>query len=184
MEPWRQLLHGCASASDSILLSPDSDPFTGCFNSLRQRHYLNAYFSFVAILCESLIVALANIPFKPGLAFIAYKSCTYIAIAILSLMLIGLTWMLSLKRSPGLMVRKPEKLAEVMIALCGSQMLEDFEGMSTLGTRERDAIINTPWEGSLDWMVLSGGEWTRMCLSVTTVHQEILKAGVRRQYYP
>ena len=141
MEPYRQLLHGSAPAADSILLAPHSNPFTGLFYSLRNHHYFNAYISFVAVLCELLIVALANIPFKPSLAFIAYKTCTYISIGILNLMLIGIVWMLCRKRAPGLNTNRPKNLADVLVALCGSHMLEDFAGMSTLEKKQRDAII-------------------------------------------
>lgn len=141
MEPYRQLLHGSAPAADSILLAPHSNPYTGLFYSLRNRHYFNAYISFVAVLCEPLIVALANIPFKPSLAFIAYRICTYISIGILSLMLIGIVWMLCRKRTPGLSTNRPKNLAEVMVALCGSHMLENFAGMSTFEREERDGII-------------------------------------------
>ena len=141
MEPYRQLLHGNAPAADSILLAPHSNPYTGLFYSLRNRHYFNAYISFVAVLCEPLIVALANIPFKPALAFIAYKACTYISIGVLSLMLIGLVWMLCRKGTTRLSTNRPKNLAEVMVTLCGSHMLEDFAGMSTLERKERDSII-------------------------------------------
>lgn len=139
IEPYRQLLHSNAQASDSILLSPHSNPFTGLFHSLKNSHYFNAYISFVAILCEPLIVALANIPFKPGLAFVAYRACTFVTIAVLSMMLIGLVWMLCRKKTPAF--RTPETLADMMIALCGSRMLADFKGLSDLDTRERDAVV-------------------------------------------
>ncbi len=138
-EPYRQFLHGNAQASDSILLSPHSNPFTRLFHSLRNSHYFNAYISLVAILCEPLIVALANIPFKPGLAFIAYRACTYITIAVLSMMLIGIAWMLCRKQTPAF--RRPETLADMMIAQCGSRMLADFKGLSALDSRERDAVV-------------------------------------------
>ena len=97
-EPYRQLLRGNAPASKSILLAPLSNPFTGLFHSLRNGHYFNAYFSLVAILCQPLIVALANIPYSPGLAYTAYQVCTYITVVILNLMLIGITWLLLCRR--------------------------------------------------------------------------------------
>lgn len=141
MEPYRQLLRGNAPASDSILLSPHSNPFTGFFYSLRNGHFFNAYISFVAILCEPLIVAFSNIPFKAGLAFIAYRVCTYITIGILSLMLIGIMWMLCRKGTPGFAANKPDTLAGLMVALCGSHMLEGFAGMSELEREDRDDIV-------------------------------------------
>ena len=52
--------------------------------------------------------------------------------------------MLCRKGTPGLIPNRPGNIAELMIALCGSHMLEDFADMSSLGRRERDAII-TGW---------------------------------------
>lgn len=141
MEPYRQLLHGNSPASDSILLAPQPSPFTGFFYSFKNSHYFNAYISFVAILCEPLIVALANVPFKPGLAFIAYRVCTYITIGVLSLMLVGILWMLCRKKTPRSALRKPETLAGTMLAICSSNMLGDFRELSDLNRKERDAII-------------------------------------------
>ncbi len=84
-------------------------------------------------------MALANISFKPGLAFIAYRACTYITIAVLSMMLIGIAWMLCRKKTP--VFERPETLADMMIALCGSRMLASFKDLSDLDTRERDAVF-------------------------------------------
>lgn len=141
MEPYRQLLAGGAKASDSILLAPHTNPFTGLFYSLRNGHIFNSYISLVAILCEPLIIALANIPFKAGLTFTAYQASTYVTIGILSMMLMGIIWMLCRKRTPEL-IRKPDTVASVLLFLCGSSMLEDFKGMALMNRKERDVIIN------------------------------------------
>ena len=141
MEPYRQLLRGDAPASDSILLAPQSNLFTSIVCSLKNSHFLNAYISFVAILCEPLTVALVNIPFNPGLARITYRTATYVTIAVLSMMLIGAVSVLYRKPTPNSVLRRPETLAGMMIALCGSHILEDFRGMAKLEERERDATI-------------------------------------------
>lgn len=49
--------------------------------------------------------------------------------------------MLCRKRTPGLSTNRPKNVAEVLVALCGSHMLEDFAGMSTLEQKERDAMV-------------------------------------------
>lgn len=144
MEPFRQLLTSGAKAGDSILLAPHSNPFTGIFYSLRNGHFFNAYLSLVAILCEPLIVALADIPFKPGSVFTAYRVSTYISIGVLSMMLIGIMWMLCRKRTP-VLIRKPDTIASILLYLCGSSMLEDFQGMSRMGRKERDAAVRS-WD--------------------------------------
>lgn len=141
MEPYRQLLAGEVKASDSILLAPHTNPFTGIFYSIRNGHFFNAYVSLVAILCEPLIVALSNIPFKAGLAYIAYRVSTYISIGILSMMLLGILWMLGVrKRTPDL-VRKPDTVASILLFICGSTMLDDFKCMSRMDRKDRDAMV-------------------------------------------
>lgn len=144
MEPYRQLLHGDAKASDSILLAPCSNPFTGFFHSISHAHFFNAYTSLVAILSEPLIVALANIPFKPGTAYKAYLVSTYISVAVLAMMLIGIIWFLSRKKTPG-MVRRPDTIAAVVLSICGSHMLGDFRGMAQMDKRTRDGVVRE-WE--------------------------------------
>ena len=141
MEPYRQLLAGGAKASSSILLAPHTNPFTGIFYSLGQRHFFNSYISLVAILCEPLILALSYIPFKPGLAFTTYRVSTHLTIGVLSMILVGIIWMLCRKRMSDL-VRRPDTVASVLLFLCGSSMLEDFKGMALMACMERDAIIN------------------------------------------
>lgn len=143
MEPYRRLLTGAVRASDSILLAPHSNPFTGLVYSLRNRHFFNAYISLVAILCLPLIVALASIPYKAALAWMAYRSSTYISIGILSMMLIGIVWHLCRGRTPDL-VRRPDTIASVLLFICGSSMREDFKGMSLMRRRERDDVV-TRW---------------------------------------
>ena len=140
MEPYRQLLHGSAKPRDSILLAPYSNPFTGFFHSISHGHYFNSYISLVAVLCEPLIVALANIPFKPGTAYKAYQVATWISVLILVMMLVGIIWFLCRKKTPG-MIRRPDTIVDVLLYICGSHMLGDFRGMAQLDRRTRDGIV-------------------------------------------
>lgn len=144
MEPYRRLLAGAVPASDSILLAPHSNPFSGVFYSLRNRHYFNAYISLVAILCLPLIVALASIPFKAGLTWMAYRASTYISIGILSMMLLGIIWLMCRSKTPDL-VRRPDTMASILLFLCGSSMREEFKGMSLMRQKERDETV-VSWE--------------------------------------
>lgn len=140
MEPYRQLLAGGAKAWDSILLAPHTNPFTGLFYSLRNRHILNSYISLVAILCEPLIIALSKIPFNAGLTFPAYRASTFT----IPLPDACVIWMFCQKRTP-MLVRRPDTVASVLLYLCGSSMLEDFKGMALMDCKERDAIL-TRWD--------------------------------------
>lgn len=141
MEPYRQLLAGDVKASDSILLAPHTNPFTGVFYSVRNGHFFNAYVSLVAILCEPLIVALSNIPFKAGLAYIAYRVSAYTSIGILSMMLLGILWMLVVRNRTPDLVRRPDTVASILLFICGSTMLDGFKGMSRMSRKDRDATV-------------------------------------------
>ena len=93
-----------------------------------------------------MIIALANIPFKPGTAFIAYTIATWIIVGVLSLMLIGIVWLLIKRRGHNSHeIRAPESLGGVLWLLCGSHMLGEFQGMAEMGRRERDEIVKS-WE--------------------------------------
>ena len=70
----------------------------------------------------------------------AHQACTYITIAILNLMLIGIVWMF-LRRST-LRAMRPDTLAGLLIFLCGSHVLDKFAGLSTFERKERDDIVN------------------------------------------
>ena len=149
--PYRLLHVRPHGPAHTVLSAPHNNPFTGFFHSLRHGEFLNAYASFVAVMCEVLIVALANIPFKPSLAYKAYVVCTWLCVSVLSLMLIGVVWLL-VKRHGGFGLkqqgvgkkgneRAPETLGGVLWMLCGSRATGDFRGLSMEGRRERDGVV-------------------------------------------
>lgn len=39
------------------------------------------------------------------------------------------------------MVRRPDTIANVLLTLCGSHMLGDFEGMALMGRKARDKTV-------------------------------------------
>ncbi|KAL8806224.1 MAG: hypothetical protein Q9182_001499 [Xanthomendoza sp. 2 TL-2023] len=93
--PYRLLLLAASSsekltARRSILASPPSNPFIRLGYSLRRMTWLPFWLSLMAVLVELLIVALANIPFEPRTAYMAYRVSTYVTIGVLASMLLGL----------------------------------------------------------------------------------------------
>ena len=97
----------------------------------------------VAILCEPLIVALANVPFKPGHIFEGYLVSTWLSVAILLLMLGGLVW--KLIRRDGAraeLTERPSSIAGILMLVCSSHMLSDFGGMAELRERERNKAVH------------------------------------------
>ena len=136
-----------AAATESILASPPSNPFVGIVYSLSRMSWLPGSLSIVAVLTEPLIVALANIPFHPGTAYVAYLVSTYITIGVLSIMLLGLFGVLGRQRVNGELVRRGTEAARertvgrVMGLVCGSSMLSEFRGLAGLDEKSRDEVV-------------------------------------------
>ncbi|KAL8924116.1 MAG: hypothetical protein Q9208_004253 [Pyrenodesmia sp. 3 TL-2023] len=141
------LLASFSSARQTILASPPSNPFMGVVYSLRRMTWLPCWLSIVAVLTEPLIVALANIPFKPGTAYMAYRVSTYVTIGVLSLMLLGLLGVLLRQKVNGELMRKGTEAARertvgrVMGLICGSCMLSEFRGLAELDEKSRDRVV-------------------------------------------
>ena len=96
----------------------------------------------MAILCELLIICLANIPFKPGTVFLAFTLSTWLSVAILALMLIGIVWRL-LRGRVADTVRRPDTMAGMLVRLCGSHMLPAFAGMAHLSNNDRASAVKS-----------------------------------------
>ncbi|KAL8760552.1 MAG: hypothetical protein Q9184_003263 [Pyrenodesmia sp. 2 TL-2023] len=134
-------------ARQSILASPPSNPFMGLVYSLRRMTWLPGWLSIVAVLTEPLIVALANIPFKPGTAYMAYRVSTYVTIGVLSLMLLGLLGVLLRQKVNGELMKRgmeagrERTIGRVMGLVCGSCMLSEFRGLAELDEKSRDEVV-------------------------------------------
>ena len=148
--PYRLLHRGPMTAQRTILVAPANNPWTGIWSSLRRREWLGAYTALVAILCEPLIVCLANVPFKPNLAYQAYVVSTWLSTAILGLMIVGIIWILAKRYGDtrgmggGYAVRAPETVAGQLWLMCASHLREGFVDMSEMGRTERDECV-TGW---------------------------------------
>ncbi|KAL8746276.1 MAG: hypothetical protein Q9190_001675 [Brigantiaea leucoxantha] len=151
IHPYHVLLGASSSSSctskETISASPPNNPFTGLVYSFRKKAWLSTCLSCVAILTNLLIIALASIPFHAGTAYVAYRASTYIAIGILSLMLVVLAailWRLgaggeTMRR--GLEAGRDRTIGRTMSLLCGSYMLAEFSGLAKMGDKERDRLV-------------------------------------------
>ncbi len=92
-------------------------------------------------------MALANIPFKPGTAYMAYLVSTYITIGVLSFMLLGLFGVLGRQKVNGELMRRGTEAARertvgrVMGLVCGSCMLSEFRGLAELDEKSRNKVV-------------------------------------------
>lgn len=130
-----------ATAKTSILIKPSPIPLLSIVRCLRRGAFLLAMVDLSTILCEVLIVALANVPFSSANTLVAFKVCVNIAVAVLVVMLLTLGGVFfSISRLGG-GADVPKSLAGKMKLLVGSQMVERFKGLGDLSEKERDEAI-------------------------------------------
>ncbi|KAF7904360.1 hypothetical protein EAF00_001694 [Botryotinia globosa] len=88
-DPYHQLIRGNANPQNSILAPVHMSPYSALIPSIGRKHYLVSWISFCSILSEFLPITLANIPFSSTETRLVLLTCFYLAMAILSLMIIG-----------------------------------------------------------------------------------------------
>ncbi|KAF7874897.1 hypothetical protein EAF04_002071 [Stromatinia cepivora] len=148
MDPYHQLLRGNAKPQNSILPSVHMSPYTALIPSLRRKHYLVSWISFCSILSEFLPITLANIPYSNTETRLVLLTCFYLAMGILSLMIIGVVILLfrprhyvkSLPRKPCTIAARLEYLAPAG-EVDDSNLLRSVDGLALLEREDRDARV-------------------------------------------
>ncbi|KAF5879462.1 uncharacterized protein Bfra_006670 [Botrytis fragariae] len=148
MDPYHQLLRGNAKPQNLILAPVHMSPYSALIPSIGRKHYLVSWISFCSILSEFLPITLANIPYSNTEMRLVLLTCFYLAMAILSLMIIGV--MLLLLRSRHGVKSLPKKPCTIAARLeyldptgevDDSNLLRSLDGLASLEREERDAGI-------------------------------------------
>ncbi|KAJ8064719.1 hypothetical protein OCU04_007038 [Sclerotinia nivalis] len=148
MDPYHQLLHGNAKPQNSILAPVHMSPYTALIPSLRRKHYLVSWISFCSILSEFLPITLANIPYSNTETRLVLLTCFYLAMGILSLMIIGVIILLfrprhcvkSLPKKPCTIAARLGYLAPAG-EVDNSSLLRNVDGLALLQREDRDARV-------------------------------------------
>jgi hypothetical protein len=126
-------------ARDSILVTPSLHAVTGIWGAARRRESFPVVVAVVAMLSEFMPILLNNVPMRITQTWKVHLACTWLAVGLLCVM-----WLVVaasfLVRWPHMPV-DPSTVAGRMYYVCDSWMLYGFEGLSTLGKRERDSRI-------------------------------------------
>ena len=141
MSPYRRLSKRYAPPANTVLLSMNGTPLTSLFRGVYNGYPFHAWVSFVAILSDVNIIAVAGIPFsgaqiRPMLLASCYTSMTILGLMVVTMLAIVL-WRLDNPRLP----RAPESLASVCMMLCGSGMVRDFRHMEEVDSGVRDEAV-------------------------------------------
>ncbi|KAF7957735.1 hypothetical protein EAE96_003305 [Botrytis aclada] len=111
MDPYHQLLRSKAKPQNSILAPVHMSPYSALIPSIGRKNYLVSWISFCSILSEFLPITLATIPYSKTQMRLVLLTCFYLAMTILSLMIIGVV--LLLFRSHHGVKKLPKSLAQL-----------------------------------------------------------------------
>lgn len=96
---------------------------------LFSRHYFTSFIALIALLSELLVIFLGGVPYAPGQFYVELQISSYVSIALLGLMVLGVIALMVWKRRMPDLPRAPDTVAAVMTYIADSRMLEDFEGL-------------------------------------------------------
>ncbi|KAK3392903.1 hypothetical protein B0H63DRAFT_3063 [Podospora didyma] len=140
--PYFPLRRGEAPPSPTILLNRHTSPLCAILPLLRNRHLAAASVALTGLVAEFLIICLSGLPYRPGQLRSEFLFCGVASAAILSLMLAQLVAVAIWQRQ-GLphLPRRPDTIGAVMTYVAGTSMVRDFQGLESLGTKERNKRI-------------------------------------------
>ncbi|RYP87864.1 hypothetical protein DL769_000456 [Monosporascus sp. CRB-8-3] len=139
LSPYHLLARAPQSARRSILLAPPTNAFSGLWSAVRRRDGFLAVVALTSVLSELLPVLLAEIPFRVSQTYLVHLVTTWSAVGILCIMLLVLVSSFFV-RWPH-MPLDPTTVAGAMYYVADSWMLGGFDGLGTLGPKDRDRRV-------------------------------------------
>lgn len=128
-------------AQRSILISPPTNPISGLYAAVRQRHPYLGVLAVTSLLADFLPVTLSHVPFSVLESYQTQYTCAYLSIAILVAMMLTVAASLAV-RWPHMPV-DPRTIAGAMYYVCDSSVLSSFDGLAGLEMRDRDWMVRS-----------------------------------------
>ncbi|KAI0451706.1 hypothetical protein F5B21DRAFT_485820 [Xylaria acuta] len=139
MIPYQMLTERPQEASQSILLAPPTNPFSGLWHAARTHRLFLGVVSLASILSQFLSIFLSNVPFQITQTFLVYQLSIWTAVGIMSSMFLILLASFFVKWPD--MPIGPGTIAGAMYYVCNTSAVDIFEGLSTLSKKERDRTV-------------------------------------------
>jgi hypothetical protein len=139
MTPYQVLAERPREASQSILLAPPTNAFSGLWHAVRTRRLFLGVVSLASILSQFLSIFLSNIPFQVVQTFLVYQLSIWTSVGIISSMFLILLASFFVKW-PDIPV-EPGTIAGAMYYVCSTSAADLSEGLSTLSKKERDRAV-------------------------------------------
>jgi hypothetical protein len=118
-------------------------PLTTFLYALWYGNFYQAYVALTAILSEFLIIAVVGVPYNFGIIQDVSLFSSTACLGLLGFMTITAASIFWWRWTNPPMPRKPDTLANVMMMLCASKMLELFDGLGPNPAQSRDLETRT-----------------------------------------
>lgn len=143
MAPYNRLNKRPTPAARTILFKSSSTQVSSTIRHVRNGYYLVGAITILGLAGEGLNIVISGIPYAPGQGWTQYVASTYISVAILGLMAVVTAVVIVMRFREPRIPRQPTTLGAVMSYLCGSKMLDDFEGIECLDAKMRDEQVRS-----------------------------------------
>ncbi|OLN81040.1 hypothetical protein CCHL11_09410 [Colletotrichum chlorophyti] len=124
---------------NSILLSRPTNSFYGIYAAVVQGDIILMLAALMSILAEFLPILLANVPYNLTQTLKSHDVCAIMSATILGLMALTIVASFFIKWPE--MPADPRSIAGAMYYVNESRMLEDFEGLSKLNSKDREQKV-------------------------------------------
>ncbi len=128
-------------AQRSILISPPTNPCSGLYSALRQRHPYLGVLAVATLVADFLPVTMSHVPFSVLETYQTQYTCAYLSIAILVVMMVAVAS--SLVVCWPHMPVDPRTIAGAMYYVCDSSILISFDGLAGVEMRDRDWMVKS-----------------------------------------
>lgn len=143
MTPYRRLSKPNAKSQHLIDMSLHGVPLTTFFYALWYGNFYHAYVALTEILSNFLIIAVVGIPYNFGIIQDVSLFSSTACLGLVGFMTIAAASIFWWRWTNPSLPRKPDTLANVMMMLCASKMLELFDGLGQNPAQSRDLEIRT-----------------------------------------
>ncbi|KAK6400572.1 hypothetical protein LTR81_024198 [Elasticomyces elasticus] len=125
--PFARLARGPARPQSTLYFKPSVTPVFSTIYSLYHGYTFVASVTLVTLLAEILNVVISGVPYATAETWAQFVVSSYMALAILGLMIIEIAMLFFHRLSTVVLPRHPDTLGAVMSYLCGSHILDDFD---------------------------------------------------------
>lgn len=138
MTPWRRLARGNAQSQAVLQMSLHGVPIITFWKALYYCNFYHALVAFAAILSQLLVIAVVGIPYNFGVVQNVSLFSSTACLGILAIQIVVACTMFWFRHTNQIMPRQPNTIANLIMLLCASPIIEQFNDLGPLPASQED----------------------------------------------